>query len=324
MQDKNVYVLAGAETRYVLKPFAEYLKHQGEQVVELDTEDEECVNKLLHHIPGRTVYITSDHIGLDRENLRAAVAGRRFSVSNLEIIKQLKPVRTVLYTHDLGQIIGVHEDRYLDLFDIVLFPYICNDFYFVKKGHTIVEETGWIRKKQDFFLKNSGYHEKAVYFPSNMALSIERYGIEGYADWIERTIDTSVPIKPSAFGSMEPVLNILEKKGYHILDKSMSVYDVMETADLIITNGCSSIVFEAAYSGCPVVSVLDGFEPDVQYRKKKPQVKWVYSLHPQEVRGFLSQWEKGQAVLEKGKDILKPFDFEKAYRLAAGKPLKGE
>ncbi len=318
MKNECLYVMAGSESRYVLTSLAEYMRGRGENVLEVDTESRESISRMMEISKNaeRIIYITSDHVGLDCENLRTAVSSYQYSLSNLEIIEYLKPIKTVLYTHDLGQVIGVGEDRYLDLFDLVLFPYINNEYYFAKRRNNQVEEIGWIKKERGFSCCQ-GYtgHDRVVYFPSNMAMSIERFGIGGFAKWIEGMIDKSVLIKPSSFEKMRPVLNVLEEKGYTILDPQISVYDIMENASLVVTNGSSSIVYEAALSGFPVISVLDGFKPDHYYRKEKPHMKWAYSMHPEEVMPFIARVRAGEMILGRGEDILKPFDYERAYQL---------
>lgn len=319
MKNEYLYVFADAGSRYVLGPLAEYMRKQEDMVLEIDTEDRNSISKIMD-IPNRDiVYITSDHLALDEENFYAAMQERCFSVANLEIMERIKPVKSILYTHDLGQVIGVREEFYVDLFDVVMFPYVCNEFYFAKRQHTMVEEVGWIKKKNGFLYKQKQpLCNEAVYFPSNTSLSMERYGLDGYISWIERTIDKRVPIKFFPGEQYIAVVEGLRKKGYEILDFALDVYTAMETADVIITHGCSSIVFEAAYSGCPVISILDGFEPDSQYIQDNPQLEWVYSLHPEEVMPFIEEVRKKEITLKRGNDVLKPFDYEKAYRLITG------
>lgn len=319
MKDDRLFVFAGSGTRYTLRPFAEYIRKQGHSVIELDTEASDCISRIKEIPGGSIIYITSDHLGLDKGNYGLMIPGQ-FSVANLEIMEELRPKKSILYTHDLGKIVGVwSEQRYLDLFSLILFPFVCNDFYFAKRRFNSVEEIGWIKKKENFSIKRiPTENKKIVYFPSNMMSSLERYGIEGYADWIEHTIDKSISIKPSSFIKMRPVSEILKERGYTILDTTLTPYDIMETSDLIITNGCSSVVYEAAYSGCPVVSILDGFDSDKQYIMEKPQLRWVYSLYPEDVMLFVNRVRKGELELDNGKDIIKPFDFEKAYQLVSG------
>ena len=159
----------------------------------MDTEASDCISRIKEIPGGSIIYITSDHLGLDKGNYGLLIPGQ-FSVANLEIMEELRPKKSILYTHDLGKIVGR-----------------CNS----------VEEIGWIKKKENFSIKRiPTENKKIVYFPSNMMSSLERYGIEGYADWIEHTIDKSISIKPSSFIKMRPVSEILKERGYTILDTS--------------------------------------------------------------------------------------------------------
>ena len=106
----------------------------------------------------------------------------------------------------------------------------------------------------------------------------------------------------------------LSKEGYQILDSSQSVYDVMAEHNLIIGSGHSSIIFEAAFSGIPVVSLLDGVFPDEEYIKSLSGIKGIYPLHPEQLLEFIKDINTRHILLESGPDILMPFDFERVYK----------
>ena len=103
----------------------------------------------------------------------------------------------------------------------------------------------------------------------------------------------------------------LNPKGFTFLDGSKSVYDVMAEHNLIIGSGDSSIIFEAALSGIPVISVLDRVFPDEVYLNSLKGIKGVYPLHPEEIKPFLEKINSSRTHLAAGPHILGSFDYSK-------------
>ena len=111
------------------------------------------------------------------------------------------------------------------------------------------------------------------------------------------------------------VLPILSKKGYTFLPPDQSVYDAMNGHNLIIASGTSSIVYEAALSGFPVITLLDGVFPDETYLKELHNMPGIYPIHPEELSDYIKVLNDSHTILKHSPGILPAFQFQRVIEL---------
>ena len=315
-----------AETLYVfhdyggensLHPLARYFEAHQLNTYMIDNQvypcpKEEVFNILAQKRAGRrVVYFTSAHLWFDQHNFEALYPANPDLISALEMMDFLKPDYTVYYPHDLECFFHPVELNWLSLFDLVLLPYKNNLYYQLISRGIKTDIVGWIKKEKEIPFKTDEDWEpySPVFFPSNIYSFFQTLGAEKYSDWFLQYIPASVPLKmPGNDMRLYPFLN---PKGFTFLDGSKSVYDVMAEHNLIIGSGDSSIIFEAALSGIPVISVLDRVFPDEVYLNSLKGIKGVYPLHPEEIKPFLEKINSSRTHLAAGPHILGSFDYSK-------------
>ncbi len=314
---ETLYVFHGYGGENSLHPLARYFEMHQLNTYMIDNQvypcsKEDVFNTLSQKRAGRkVVYFTSAHLWFDQYNFQALYPANPDLISVLEMTDFLKPDYAVYYPHDLECFFHPVELKWLSLFDLVLLPYKNNLYYQLISNGIKTDIVGWIKKEKEISKKaeESWAPYSPVFFPSNIYSFFQNLGAEKYADWFFQHIPTSVPLKmPGNDMRLYPFLN---PKGFTFLDGSKSVYDVMSEYNLIIGSGDSSIIFEAALSGIPVISVLDRVFPDETYLNSLKGIKGVYPLHPEEIRPFLEKINSEQTRLATGPHILGSFDYAK-------------
>lgn len=312
---KILYVFHGYASEYSLAPLAAYFKRKGEEILELDQfQDDTFFDKIKEIAEKKIIYITSWHLWFDSYNFEK-VYNKMHTISPLEMMELLKPVFSVFYPHDLQCFLHDSEMRWADLFDLVLLPYKDNTYYYLQKMCRQVACVGWIKKDTNTgdVLGKGKY--RPVYFPSNVPDSYSCLGKEGYINYLNQYFDKSIPLKFAPSIEYESIRNGLEMNGHILLETELSVYDILDRYNLIITNGNSSIVWEAALNGIPVISIMDGFLARKEYMESFKGCKGVYAMEIEELNGFMEYLAESDAVLAHGDNVLGKFEFEKAYQL---------
>ena len=318
IKKETYYVFLGYGGENSLMPLADHLYGKGEHTIVIDDQRypfqrDEMLEKLKHIRDNyRIVFLTSSHVWFDRMTYRYFdLVDDPEVFSPLEMLGFLKPDLSVYYPHDMSEFVHDSELVFLENFDVVMLPYRNNLYYKIKHLAKRTEVVGWIKKRQhtEPHVHQSGSPYIAMFFPSHVPDFYQRLGVDGFADWFRENIEKDISIKMGAGDA--GIRPILEKEGYIFLDTSLSVYDAVNTSDIMIGSGTSSIIFEAALSGIPVISLLDGNEPDEVILNAVGDIPGVYTLHPEELKHFLAELNNGIKTVKQGPDVLKPFDFEK-------------
>ncbi len=325
VRKESYFVFLGYGGENSLMPLADHLYGKGKHTIVVDDQRypfrrDEMLEKLKHIRDNyRVVLITSSHVWFDRATYRYFdLVDDPEVFSPLEMLGFLKPDLSVYYPHDMSEFVHNSELVFLENFDIVMLPYRNNLYYRIKHLAKRTEVVGWIKKRQktEYHSHQSGTPYKAVFFPSHVPDFYQRLGTAGFADWFRNNITKDIHIKMGAGDA--GIRPVLKKEGYTFLDTSLNVYDAVNSSDLIIGSGTSSIIFEAALSGIPVVSLLDGNEPDEVVIDAVGDIPGVYPIHPNELKTFLSELNNGSREIIPGPDVLKPFEFERVEEILQG------
>ena len=321
MNNNLLYVFHGYGGENSLLPLAAYMKERGFHTLVVDDQYAPLSRAETYRLLQdqkqvySIVYITSAHLWFDEFNYDDFFWKDSAVISAIEMLDFLKPVYSVYYPHDLECFMHPSEMNWLDLFDHVMLPYINNDYYKLKTICPNVDIVGWIKKREEV---SPAYTEgpstySPLFFPSNISSFYKILGVKGYADWFIKYISPSIPLKMP--GTDPTLYQILTDHGFTFLDPSVTVYGAMSQYNLIIASGDSSIVFEAALSGLPVISILDGMMSDEMCLQHIGGIPGVYPVHPEELNNFIEDLNKNGRHLEHSPNILKPFDFEQVLRL---------
>ncbi len=321
MDREQYFVFLGYGGENSLMPLADHLCGKGEHTIVIDDQRypfqrEEMLEKLRYIRENyRVVLLASSHVWFDRATYRYFdLVDDPEVFSPLEMLGLLKPEFSVYYPHDMSEFVHDSELDFLENFDVVMLPYRNNRYYRIMHMAKNTKVVGCIKKRQQTQARTHqpGTSYKAVFFPSHVPDFYQRLGVEGFADWFRKNIGKDIHIKMGAGDA--GIKPILEKEGYTFLDTTLTVYDAVNTSDLMIGSGTSSIIFEAALSGIPVISLLDGNEPDEEILEAVGEIPGVYTLHPEELKSFLEDLNNGRRSIAPGPDVLKPFDFDYVYQ----------
>ncbi len=318
MKKENYFVFLGYGGENSLMPLADHLYGMGEKTIVIDDQryefqrDEMLVKLKYIRDNFRVVLLTSSHVWFDCATYRYFdLVDNPEVFSPLEMLGFLKPDLSVYYPHDMSEFVHDSELAFLENFDIVMLPYKNNLYYRIKHLAKRTEVVGWIKKRQMTKVREHHQGEKftAMFFPSHIPDFYQRIGVEGLADWFRKYISKEIQIKMGAGDA--GIRPVLEKEGYTFPATSMTVYDAVNISDIIIGSGTSSIILEAALSGIPVISLLDGNESDEDIMNALGDITGVYTLYPKELNNFLSELNDGKRIINGGPDVLKPFEFER-------------
>jgi len=311
MNNSNIkYLLYGYGSAYSLEPLAKYMYSNGFDVLEMNPANANfSVYEDLKEIQNKnTVFITSFHPLLDTENLTRSGIKNVNCAAPLEIMDYIKPVKSIYYPHDLTPFFCDYEMPWCNLFDLFLLPFKNNLFYKIKTDGCNVLEVGWI--KNNSLQRKIDIQNDIVYFPSNTYYGMDESNRIKWFNFIPKTI----PIKAGNISETKfnKAVELAKNDGYTFLESSLNIFQLIHNCKLIITNGVSSVVTEAAMSGIPVVTMLDGVESDESYMRQLIKKDWVYPLKLEEIKDFIKKVQEGRITLNKGPNLLKEFDFEKA------------
>jgi hypothetical protein len=313
MNNRNKkYIFYGFGSAYSLEPLAKYMHSKKYDVMEINPASADFSGyEALKEVRNKnTIFLTSTHPLLDAENLARGDLKNVNYAAPLEIMEYIKPEKSVYYPHDLTPFYADYEMPWCNLFDLFLLPYKNNLYYKIKSEGCNVLEVGWIKNNN---LNKKNYIESnIIYFPSNSYNGMDESNRIRWFNYIPKNI----PIKTANISETKfnKAVELAKNDGYIFLKSSLSIFQLIHNCKLIITNGVSSIVTESAMSGIPVVTILDGVEPDESYLEQLPKLDWVYPLKPDEVKDFITKVQENKITLNKGPNLLKEFDFEKAVQ----------
>lgn len=319
------YIFHGYGGENSLMPLVNYMQARQYNVLVIDDQKfpykrHEMVTQLQNLKAQYTiVFFTSEHLWFDRYNYESIYWADPQMLAALELLDFLSPALSIFYPHDIESFMHKSEMRWASLFDLILLPYKNNDYYYLKQYNPNVEIVGWIKKMKDTILEESESFRpyQPVFFPSNIISFYQSLGAQGYADWFLKYIPASIPLKMPA--DDDGVLPILSRQGYTFLPPDKTIYDAMADHNLIIASGTSSIVYESALSGYPVISLLDGVFPDEVYLKQLKGVPGIYPVHPVELESYIQQLNSSQTRLKHGPNVLASFQFDKVLDLINSK-----
>jgi len=262
------YLFTGVGCEYVLGDFADYLRQNGNDVVEWDcdcTSSEKPSFEMLD--PARTIFLTSAHVRLTRR-VATHVASHFLDrypnyLSPLEIMAEFKPFFSVFIPHDLLSPYGdtnLDDRPFLNLFDLVLMPNqeVCGDVEHFCRCLPI----GWIKYSENSKpidgLQGKARGLNAAFF-SHIEHYIPKLGVEGFVEYFKPILTESTAVKLPRWSGVDKVEAVIrERTGVVVIPSESSSIDVLLSCENVLINGSSSIVAEASLLNKNVICLLDG------------------------------------------------------------------
>jgi hypothetical protein len=306
MNNNRLYVFFGYWIEYTLNPLYIYMKEQGYNCIEILPTTCPDMRKALSELNAdEYIFITSAHAFLDNTNGKY----NNTNLPPLEAIDILRPVKSVFYPHDFVDFGNKLDMLWLNsIYDIVLLPidgyshFACNDKH--------IYNVGWIKKYGKI---GTGTRYKVGHGIGEWHHH-RKMGFEHVYNIFRSIWDQGVIVKNTMADRIK-LQTFWEEKKVNYIDPSLSIFELIDSCEIILTNGITSVNLESALSGRFTINMLDGIvdqQTHEYYFKGVPNLKIMTISDTAEL---LKEYYRGEFIPPQGEDILKPFDFEQAVRL---------
>lgn len=318
IMDKNIYLFYGFNGEYVLNPLYKEMIKRGYNCVEIDTAYEKDIKGKLDTLKGKDVIlVTCAHVFFDKQNLKDIYPIYPDSISVLEVIDYLKPVKKIYYPHDIMDGFTHIDKDYFSLFDCYLSPLPCNAH---GNRYCPVIDVGWIKKNKIMSTRsNSGKNIKI-----NHGLGFfefYREDLESMYNTFQKIWNFNAKVKlPSGQLYRDDYEKFFKNKNIVLYEDNANIYDLIDESDIVITNAVTAVSIEASLSGRKVINIYDeNTRISLDYQKKLilgfPNVS---IKTPDEAVSYITDMVNSGEVISSGKDIMNPFDMEKTIKIITG------
>jgi hypothetical protein len=326
-------VTSGVDSEYSLSDLSAFLREQDYEVVELDFgRVRESVKPLLRKLAKRkTIFITSAHTNLSLRLAERIIPGfpklYPYYLAPVEIIPMLRPKLSMFVPHDLLSPFGddnLNERSFLDLYDHVFAPRPQSVLEAELGPGTRVHVAGWIKfntrkiavSKSLKLHGDKKMHATKTLFISMIQHFLEKYGLDGFADYLGPILEPGMNVKLPAWKGIEHFEAVLvDRYGVNIIPATDNSIELIGRSDVVLCNTISSILVESVLMGIPTVGLLDdeGLSADEKQRKSKdfPEISW----HDYRNRSPFPEGYLAELASRPKNPCMKPFDFDAVLSL---------
>jgi len=306
MNANKLFVFFGYWTEYTLNPLYVYMKEKGYNCVEILPTTCSDMRKALTELNEKEyVFITSAHAFLDNTYKKY----KSTHLPPLEAMDILRPVKSVFYPHDFVAFADEFDMPWLNsIFDIILLP-MDGYSHFACNGKSVYN-VGWIKKYGKI---GSGTRYKVGHGIGEWHY-YRKMGFENVYNIFKSIWDQGVVVK-NTLGDRKKLQVFWEQKNIKYIDPALSIFELIDTCEIMLTNGITSVNLESALSGRFTINMLDGIvdkQTHESYFKGVPNLKLMSISDTAEL---LKEYYKGEFIPPQGEDVLKPFDFKQAVKL---------
>lgn len=301
-------VFLGMGSEYSLRPLAAEARRRGLSTLEVDMYAPGWKASLDQLVPQQFVLITSSHPFVDG-TFHDEVFGVRAEIAALpSIVAQYQPRRIYYLPHDLAEPFKDDEVYALPMFDALLMP---NEQAWYLRQYTRVEVVGWIGTASDAIVCNC----HIAFLPSEIA-HYRHAGAPIFAQAFEPVLRMRPMVKFPAFPGLQPLLECVKAYDCEVLPPETSSTAVIRSADLVVSNGLSSVVAEAARMGRSTLCIADGVHPLAAQHQRFGAHQKVSIVTPDSVGQWLAD-HTGTFGEEEApaSDGIRRFDFDTAFRI---------
>lgn len=306
--NKNIlYVFFGVGIEYIINPLYLYMKEKGYNCVEVTNFNCNDMRKTVQELNAKEyIFITSAHAFHDETTKYFRNKNNYLSI--LEIIDILRPVKNINFTHDLTTPAHESDIPWLNsIFDIIFFPFdgYSHLAYYGKSVYNV----GYIKKKE---IIGKGTRFKVGHGISGCINYKETIGLDGMYNVFKDVWEQGVIVKNSYIKSEH---EFWEKNNVKYIDPLKSIFELINTCEIILTNSLTSVNIESGLSGRFTINMLDKLDDRTSHEKYFNGVPNIKIMTISDTAELLREYYRGNFIPEQGEDLLKPFDFKKAVKL---------
>jgi hypothetical protein len=278
----------------------------------LHTKDPLGIIRSLRDEP--VVFITSSHLFFDKKNFSTIYQFEGEIISPLEVIDYLKPIKKIYYPHDLGEPMLPYDLHLISQFDVILSPLPYLSKY--KSFNLDVVEVGWIKKRNTLKTKILTQNPKIAHAMSDFVMYYNK-GFEKTIEYWGKLWKNGVKVKlPDWYGSQK-FEEEFPKYQVIFYPSTLNIIDIINENDIIITNGKTSVSYEAALSGKLTLNILENPILRTLQKNKFIGVQNIKFFSMDECLKYISEkhYLSDQLDISMAVDRLKPFNFKLAEQI---------
>lgn len=249
------FLLVGLAAEMSLHPLAAALRARGLPVSAVDLADRAVDGTVVPPGDGPLVLVTSQHLGMTGAVYDAHVGLATHYVSPQVLRHQVGADLLVYVPHDLAEPILPSEVPLLSGLDLFAAP---DDDCWWARAHVPTVVTGWVgtAARLDASADVVAAAHRGVLFLTQLMWLMQQGGAPFVLSRWERTLATGVAVKLPLWPGTATLSDALVGAGVAVLDPRLSASGLIRHAPLVLTNGPSSVLAEAAYAGHRPVCVL--------------------------------------------------------------------
>lgn len=308
MSVNRLYVFFGYWMEYSLNSLYLYMRENNYNCIEITpTTCPDMRKSLLELNASEYVFITSAHVFLNN-------TGNKFNSTHLtplEVIDILNPIKSIFYPHDLSHLLELCGLPWQNsIFDLLLFPLegythlsCCNN--------VPVFNVGWIKKltktasgtkfRVGHGIGEYGYHR--------------RIGYSHILDTFQKIWKQGVIVKTGGIKEWDNDRVFFDTNKIKYIEPSRSIFELIDSCEIMLTNGITSINMESALSGRFTINMLDGVVYQSEQESYFSGIPNLTIMSINDTAELLRDYYKGKFAPPQGEDILKQFDFKLAAKL---------
>lgn len=253
------FVLVGLASELSLRPLAAALSTAGYPTRVIDLAEEPANRDSLPAGSGPLVLVTSQHLAMDAQSYSAYVGFDSHYAAPQELRHRLGADLVVYVPHDLKDPVLPTEIDLLQTVD--LYAAASADEWWAN-AHVPTVNVGWVGTASDADVDLSGVDlSSGVLFLTFVQWLMSQGGGPYVLATLEHTLASGIAVKLPVWPGLESLSECLVNHGVPVIDAQISATAISRHAPLVVTNGPSSVLAEAALAGHRPICVLS---PDAQ------------------------------------------------------------
>jgi hypothetical protein len=248
------FLLTGFATELSLRPLERALRERGLPTALVDLATTPVDSDSLPPGEGPLVLITSQHSFMTGDVLDDYVGARTHYLSPQALRERIRADLMVYVPHDLAQPVLPPEIPLLRLFDLYAAP--DHDAWWAR-AHVPTLVCGWVGTAgpEDPKLADAPL-DAGVLFAATPRLLLQAGGGPFLRQAFGRTLATGVAVKLPLWPAFDAIRDDLARAGIPLVDPELATSAILSRTPLVVTNGPSSVLAEAAMAGHRPVCVL--------------------------------------------------------------------
>lgn len=293
----------GLAGEFVLGAVVKELRKRGWLCHEFDFIDHQALPRLSALVQSSRaprIVLSSQHPAYSMAHYAPLIKDASYIPTLSEVCAIVEPIRTFLFAHDLSD--PMHSDEVQALREATALFVPTDGFWWLSR-YTSVINAGWPKLIAGSALPPA--ERKIAVLPTDVG-TYTLLEPQVFARVFSGLSESAFAFKLPFFSKTDLLSDALEALGGVPIDPKSSSIDVIQGHEIIISNGLSSIVTEAALLGKDTICLIDGIHMGSEQRRRFMRYPSVLLVDPDGLAAALRSTDRARAWPAK----LKPFDVD--------------